>query len=381
MNDQHRSRAWSSVREVRDYHWRPNFNRRQPYRDYQRHPDTNDYCNYQGQPYNKRQQHYKTKKRVSKSEKERYRPKVSSYTPVENRSSDSHAYKPVFYDNIANTNQAPMTNPDIEDFVRILVLGHSFVTRLDQEIYEDAVAQEVCYQEAMELRGSRIIPSLVGKAGLMINELKKLDDLGTKERPNIIILELGQNDVCWSAKTPRQYAKDLKRQLNRLFRVYNNLELIAIPKVTHKTIKIYESNQWKYTDKPLVDLNKDIDTFNLEIFRNTRKDRRVIRWHHQGTINPDVEYSTDGTHMDSGSGVWKHRRSITQLCRWAKDALIDRRTLSKAALERKMRKEKIERRLKKSKKWQEIGGKIVKGKWIQNASPKKGKSYVLSGKN
>lgn len=282
--------------------------------------------------------------------------------PVRNLSENNT--EPRSYDNAVLFNEAECPDPLVQGFIKILILGHSFVSRLRDEIHQEAKAQHICLQETMELRGQRLIPTLVGKGSLYIKGLKKLDNQGKKSCPHVIVLEIGQNDLCWSKYSPLQYAQRLKTELERLFSVYIHCEMIALCGVTHKTPKIFESNHWLYTDKKLEDLNKDIDEFNLHMYRLTRDDRRIIRWQHKGMLFPPDDFTDDGTHPSTPSGIWKHRRSVTQLCRWARKALVDRRTLTKSGLKKKIRRDKLRRRLAKSKAWQAAGGKIVGVKWV-----------------
>ena len=234
--------------------------------------------------------------------------------------------------------------------IKILVIGHSFVKRFQKDVLRESKHEQICVQEVINLRGSRIIPYFLGTSGANIADVPTFENAGVKQNPTIIIVDIGQNDLCWSSQTPRQYAEALNLQVRHMFDVYPNLELVVICQVTFKTQKIFEAPRVR-TDKKLTVLNDDIDRFNYEIMKLTRHNLKIVRYRHRGMKNPVKPVSEDGTHPDSTSGKWKYMKSISAMCRMAKQDVMDRRTLSKTALRKKQGVDRLERRTKRSKLW------------------------------
>ena len=98
------------------------------------------------------------------------------------------------------------------------------------------------------------------------------------------------------------------------------------------------------TDKSLLQLNEDIDLFNHEVYRLTRKNQLIVRWKHKGMMFPVDIISTDGTHPNTIDGLWKYARSITAMCKQGKEEMLKRRLFSKAALRKQEKKTRIERK-------------------------------------
>ena len=143
--------------------------------------------------------------------------------------------------------------------------------------------------------------------------------------------------------TPRQYAQEFAKQVSNLFNIAPATELVIICQVIHKSQPTDPSKKLR-TDKTLTQLNEDIDLFNHEVYRLTRKNHLIVRWRHTGMLFPEIDISTDGTHPNTGEGIWKYARSISSMCKRGKEEMLKRRMLSKNALRRKEKKTRVERK-------------------------------------
>ena len=194
----------------------------------------------------------------------------------------------------------------------------------------------------MNLKGSRIQPCFYGCSGGRICHIPKEFDIETGPNyPHIIIVDMAQNDLCNFASTPAQIAQEMNSKLLELFDIYDKTELIVVCQVTPKT-SMYKS------PKPLKTFNEDVEKYNYHLLRATRANHRIVRWCHRGMLNPIKPVTKDGTHPDTKEGQWKYHKSMAAVCRWAKEQLLERRVLSKWALKKKRKIQKMQKQAKKA---------------------------------
>ena len=216
-----------------------------------------------------------------------------------------------------------------EPCIKILMLGHSFVKRLRNGILDYMVALdgEENFQETLQVDGCGIIPYFYGKSGAMVSHLPQLTKETLKQFPSILIVDIGQNDLCWLKNDPQTVATDLYTEIQLMLYTYENLELVAICYATEK-------RKMKKGDKSLEKVNEHVHMFNMALLRLTRRDKRIMRWLHKGCTKPTETHSTDGTHPNTGYGFWRYLRSISALCKAAKKQMALRRTMSLWAIEK-----------------------------------------------
>ena len=236
-----------------------------------------------------------------------------------------------------NVSTEPL-NLDSDPFVKVAILGHSFISRLGNEMSKRSKRNDHTLQEEFNLRGSRILPYIDGQPGARIEYITELSNLCAAEFPQIIIVDIGQNDLCWSYNTPKELAIQLYSHIKLMFETHDTLELVAICQVTYKTKLLI-------SDKLLGKFCQDVDEFNYQMLRLTRNDFRIMRWKHRGLSEPTKPFTTDGTHPNSISGFWKYLKSISSLCRDAKIKMLERRNQSKNALRQKYRKQRTMKRV------------------------------------
>jgi hypothetical protein len=159
--------------------------------------------------------------------------------------------------------------------VGVLVIGHSFVSRFRRYVKDIARDNKTTKQDVMGLSEDKVVPWFKGQGGAFIDDLSQMareliDNPKTPNEgklPNIIMVEIGQNDICMKGKTPVEIATELVREAKKLLLDFPTAKLMVICQVTIKTEKIYESNQHKYTDKTLDELNEDIRQLNHEVYK------------------------------------------------------------------------------------------------------------------
>ena len=180
--------------------------------------------------------------------------------------------------------------------VRVLVAGHSFVSRLER---------------AMGLSTSEFTTQLIGRSGGTINTLRK--DLGaniTKHRdlkPQLAYLEIGSNDLCSTGATPDRVAEnifDICRYLH--FGHGSHMIIVGEILIRHKRHHKYFPDQLTLTEynvkveetnkclKALAELNASFMTF----------------WHHKGFIAQSAFDRFDGVHPGRPKGQAKYACSV-----------------------------------------------------------------------
>ena len=225
--------------------------------------------------------------------------------------------------------------PDLPEdpLIKIAVIGHSFVNRFDEKMYYAAHDIGVSLQELMNLRGSRIVPYLYGRPGGKIRHIPMYDLKTDEEFPHVVVIDTAQNDLCETRYTPKELAFNMKEQADLLLGVNSKIELIVVCHVTPKT-------DITRSPKSLKQFNKDVIEYNYQLLRATRASHKILRWRHKGMIDPVKPVTGDGTHPDTPEGEWKYEKSIAAVCRWAKAELLIRRTHSKWALKKKVKRDK-----------------------------------------
>ena len=227
------------------------------------------------------------------------------------------------------------------DPVCILILGHSYVTRLMNAQLEWMTHTGETLLESLKLEDSAIDIQFSGRPGLMIPDLFDRTFNHMSNLPSIVVLEIGQNDLCWRRNTPEKMIHALYEQIEAMFHVFEYLETVTVCQALQK-------HSMKKGDKKLEIVNDHIEAFNYQFLLLTRKDTRIIRWPHKGLRILTEETTTDGTHPDTVGGYLQYLRSITACCKYSKREMFLRRGKSHRAIEKRhvaMKKQRTRRRL------------------------------------
>ena len=83
----------------------------------------------------------------------------------------------------------------MSDFIpKVLIFGHSFVRRLHDDLVKGF---DSCAKQNFNLAGSGVYVCLKGTGGRTVEKVRKYDISAIASiQPDIIILELGTNDLC-----------------------------------------------------------------------------------------------------------------------------------------------------------------------------------------
>ena len=168
------------------------------------------------------------------------------------------------------------------------------------------------FNESINIEDSGIIPYFHGKGGAMITDLPQLQVDTIQELPSIIVIDIGQNDLCWSKNDPLELANDLYTEIKLMYSMQEYLELVVICYVTEKY-------KLKRGDKKVEKFCEDVQTFNKRLLCLTRRDKKIMRWNHRGCTKPTWIHSTDGTHPNTGYGFHPYVKSISSLCKAEKN--------------------------------------------------------------
>lgn len=215
--------------------------------------------------------------------------------------------------------------PQNDDYITVVLLGHSYIQRLRDDIarfiIESGYLQTV--EEHMRIEDARVIPYFYGESGATLKSIPRLVANSLKNFPSIVIIDMCQNDLCWKENDPKTLAFNLYQEIQLMYQRYEKLELVIVCQVLQK------HRMWhKKTNKSLETFNKDVDSFNYEFLKLTRRDKRVARWIHRGCSKLTNRTSKDGTHPNTVYGFWRYVKSVAALCRWARQEMFFRRTRS-----------------------------------------------------
>ena len=204
------------------------------------------------------------------------------------------------------------------DLVTVLMLGHSYFDRLKKGQKEYRRHSGESLAESISLHGYGIRPKFAKTPCYMVEDLCKLAPTTIRHHPNIIILEIGQNDLCWLKNTSLDLAKQLYLEIQLMFETYEFLEIVTVC----QAVKKWKS---KKGDRQLYVMNSEIENFNYEFMRMTRTDTRIIRWRHMRLEELNEITSTDGTHPNTIGGYWLYLKSISSCIRYSKREMFSRK--------------------------------------------------------
>ena len=168
---------------------------------------------------------------------------------------------------------------------RALVLGHSFVRRL-----KDFAAQNHSDGPYDLNLGLSNVCSIIfhGIGGRTVDKLIRNDlDKIRSASPNIVVLELGSNDLCDKDSDPETIALSIVA-LAELLITELSLRIVAVCEVTARQ------------NEPFAGYNVKAALLNSHLRESLRVIPAAKCWHHRGLINPtnNAVYAPDGIRLN-----------------------------------------------------------------------------------
>ena len=178
----------------------------------------------------------------------------------------------------------------------VLVLGHSFVKRMIfylrpgkklKDLYSLNFAEEFNQNDVCRV-------SMLGIWGRTMEKLLRYDLKAIRDRqPEIIVLEIGSNDLCDASWEPQAIAEAIQSCGQLLLQSLNLKQLIfcgVLPRVEPHV--------------PYAKYNANVPILNDAIKEFCRHTPNLSFWKHKGFVNPvEGVYSIDGIHMNgAGNG-------------------------------------------------------------------------------
>ena len=206
------------------------------------------------------------------------------------------------------------------DYINIVMLGHSYVSRLRWNQLQYMKISRESMAEAVNLNDTGINPFFYGRGGVTLKNIPLFVKITQYHYPHVLVLEVGQNDLCSMSCNPEKLAEQLYTEILIMFECYEFLELVVVCEPLRK----WDTGRMK-GDKPIDMLNVDITIFNYEFLQLTRNDKRIVRWCHRGLTTLTPLTSTDGTHPNTIGGYWRYLKSVSNAFKIGRKEMFLRR--------------------------------------------------------
>ena len=172
-----------------------------------------------------------------------------------------------------------MSNPGKEKPCA-LVLGHSFVSRFKVFLKREEFSKNLNLDDTCRVFFSGIGGRTVEK--IMRFDLEKLYVL----QPQIVILEIGSNDLCDVAVDPEAIGSQIMTLINRL-RYEFGVERVVVCQI------LYRQNQ------PYPQYNSSVTALNSWLKVKLSNVQYATLWRHRGLVRPSLDiYGRDGIHLN-----------------------------------------------------------------------------------
>ena len=172
-----------------------------------------------------------------------------------------------------------------------MTLGHSFVSRFKQKIWGEAKRTSRSIQQVTAMDEEEIVPYYFGISSLKICDIPELHHHTGKHSPQIVVLDIGTNDIGDHLVTPEMYASNLVKQAEKILEMQSvQFVVLCYGIMRNKVIK---------SIKPLEVLNDDIKIFNHHLLKHSRNNMKMMRWIHRGFDSLDETLSLDGIHPNA----------------------------------------------------------------------------------
>ncbi|CAG2184538.1 unnamed protein product [Mytilus edulis] len=173
----------------------------------------------------------------------------------------------------------------------VLVVGHSFVTRLGNDVYTIPSLRPDFGLDQAEVHclgfGGGVISTLIK------DESRRLNGKLRSFRPEMVILQIGGNDIDQEDYHPQVYMESVKHFITKLQTEYQVQKVVLCEifprlKVRHTDVDFYNEEKDK--------LNRELDAHYS--VRHASPD--VVFWYHRGGITSSARYfkKVDRVHLN-----------------------------------------------------------------------------------
>ena len=191
--------------------------------------------------------------------------------------------------------------------IRVLVLGHSFVHRL-----QEFLKQSSQWQSNLNLAAAGHNVYFFGRGGLQFPRLLQLLSQACAPIYDLVVLEFGTNDLASGCP--------VELLVDRAIAVAQTLlEKYRVKQVVF--VEICSRFAGKYPCSP--SFNLEARQYNEALRRQVSTDRRIHVHHHHGMVDNWEQYLSDGVHFNQ-AGMTKYAKSLRRaILRYSSRHLID----------------------------------------------------------
>ena len=183
-----------------------------------------------------------------------------------------------------------------------VLFGHSFVRRLSGR--RRATVD-------IELEGGNVPVSCLGERGLTLSRIKAnryhYYRMIAQEKPSILIIDLGTNDLCTVSVTPKCVCDMLCNFVRDLPKHGIKPSVVVFLPVLPRT------GNMRQGQVPVSEFNEKADVFNELLGAEIMREDLWWVWHHRGLKHP--RYNLDGVHLDQ-LGMNQYQRTIRQIVKY-----------------------------------------------------------------
>lgn len=181
--------------------------------------------------------------------------------------------------------------------VRVLIIGHSFVRRLEEYVSHSNLRHN------MGLSTDNHLVSYASIPGGRIDNITSLFTLIESTRPDMIVIDVGTNDL--DSSTPAHLLA--RRLVNLATHIHSqfNITQVVVLEVLFRTLSGRYSPQSKFFNARVHQFNNMCRSL---ICRNPSATPLSFR-HHYGMVDDWQQYISDGVHLNN-FGLFKYFRSI-----------------------------------------------------------------------
>ena len=181
----------------------------------------------------------------------------------------------------------------------MVIIGHSFVRRLESYIGEDDARSN------FGLSNSTHSVKFSGIGGARIPQLRRRMQIIADEKPNVVIVDIGTNDVYNRRASVHSLVHNLFNIVHMLHTTYGVKQVIIMEMFFRTSHGRFGSRNPQF--------NVDVLEFNKLCKRyvevHSCRLRNIQFWHHVGLTNNWQQYIEDGVHLNR-SGLAKYYRSV-----------------------------------------------------------------------
>jgi lysophospholipase L1-like esterase len=202
--------------------------------------------------------------------------------------------------------------------VKILITGHSFVSRLQWALGVQA-GTNTTWANALHLPNDEYDIAIDGKSGARVTDMKtSLLEKVRRTRPTIIIIDIGTNDVV-GPKSSYRIANIAFINAVRWLREVRSVESIVF---CHQLYRMDFLGRYKN----LTMFNDDIERLNVNLVRFSRRHQKIHHMKHTGLRRPTWTLLEDGYHPVSLTNAWavgtmKYQKSLRRMCIFARSQM------------------------------------------------------------